>query len=60
LRDAAETDAELRRRIGESAGRVRAMKQGHARAGARPSLEVVGSTAHRALANRLAGHALSS
>jgi beta-N-acetylhexosaminidase len=54
LRNAAETDSELRRRIGESAARIRAMKQAHAQAAARPSLDVVGSAAHRALAQRLA------
>jgi len=55
---AAETDSELRRRIGEAAGRVRALKQAHAAARAqRPpaSRAVVGSPAHRELADRLAG-----
>jgi len=54
LRRATESDAELRQRIGESAARVRAMKQAHARAAARPALDVIGSAAHRALAARLA------
>ena len=55
---AAETDSELRRRIGESAARVRAMKRAHVEAHARipaPSRDVVGSTEHRRLAERLAG-----
>jgi beta-N-acetylhexosaminidase len=54
LRKAAETDAELRGRIAESAARIRAMKQAHAQAAARPPLDVVGCAAHRALAQRLA------
>jgi beta-N-acetylhexosaminidase len=54
LRKAAAGDAELRQRIAESAARVRAMKAAHARAAARPGLDVVGSAAHRALAERLA------
>ncbi len=52
---AAERDAELRQRIGESAARIRAMKQAHALAGPRPGRDVIGSAAHRALAARLAG-----
>ncbi|HEY0477681.1 MAG TPA: beta-N-acetylhexosaminidase [Kofleriaceae bacterium] len=55
---AAEADSELRRRIAESAGRVRALKQAHAAARARhPAAlrDVVGSAAHRALAARLTG-----
>ena len=60
LLKAAETDSELKRRIGESAARVRAMKRAHVanqakRAGA--GLEVVGSFEHRRLADRLAGRA---
>jgi beta-N-acetylhexosaminidase len=54
----AERDPELRRRIGESAQRVRALKHAHAArvAGLPPvAREVVGSPAHRALAERLAG-----
>ena len=54
----AEADSELRRRIAESAGRVRALKRSHAAArAARPVArrEVVGSAAHRRLADRLAG-----
>ncbi|MDB4953095.1 MAG: glycoside hydrolase family 3 domain protein [Myxococcales bacterium] len=53
---AAEKDAELRRRIGESAARVRAMKLAHAANQAKhpaPSRAVVGSLAHRRLADRL-------
>src|SRR5215468_7137836 len=49
----AEAESELRRRIGESAGRVRALKRAHAAAWAqRPARarDVVGSAAHRALA----------
>ena len=49
---AAETDAELRARIAESAARVRAMKRAHG--GPLPSRDVIGSAAHRALAARLA------
>ena len=55
---AAETDSELRRRIGESAARVRAMKRAFAEAQAEipaPSRVVVGADAHRRLADRLAG-----
>src|SRR5690606_24298595 len=57
---AAERDSELRRRIGESAARVRAMKRAHAdKLRACPALgrEVVGSFEHRRLADRLAGRA---
>jgi len=53
----AETDGELRRRIGEAAGRVRVLKQAHAAAWAArpaPRREVVGSAAHLGLARRLA------
>lgn len=56
----AESDSELRRRIGESAARVRAMKKAHtANQLARPALsrEVIGSFEHRRLADRLAGRA---
>jgi beta-N-acetylhexosaminidase len=52
LLKAAETDAELRARIAESAARVRAMKRAHG--GLLPSRDVIGSAAHRALAARLA------
>ena len=54
----AERDSELRRQIGESARRVRDMKKTHAAAQAqRPaaSRAVVGSAAHRQLAEQLAG-----
>ncbi|HMG21810.1 MAG TPA: beta-N-acetylhexosaminidase [Kofleriaceae bacterium] len=54
----AEGDAELRRRIGESAARVRALKQAHAAARARrpPAARAsIGSAEHRRLADRLAG-----
>ena len=51
LIEAAESDAELRARIAESAARVRAMK--HAHRSAMPSRDVIGSAAHRALAERL-------
>ena len=53
----AEADGELRRRIGESAARVRALKQAHAAArAARPAAprDAVGSEPHRRLAERLA------
>jgi len=53
---AAEGDSELRRRLGESAGRVRAMKRAHvANQAKHPArgLDVVGSAEHRALADRL-------
>jgi beta-N-acetylhexosaminidase len=55
---AAEADSELRTRIGEAAHRVREMKKAHASAQAdRPAAPraVVGSAAHRALADQLAG-----
>ena len=52
LSKAAETDAELRGRIAESAARVRAMKRAHG--GPLPGRDVIGSAAHRALAERLA------
>lgn len=56
LRVAAERDSELRRQIGQAAARVRELKR-QARRRARPSLEVVGCAAHRALAERMAaGH----
>jgi beta-N-acetylhexosaminidase len=54
----AERDAELRRRIGESAARVRAMKRAHAENQRRrpaPARDVVGSFEHRRLADKLAG-----
>jgi beta-N-acetylhexosaminidase len=53
-----ERDSELRRRIGESATRVRAMKRAHVENQRRiPSLgrAIVGSFEHRKLADRLAG-----
>jgi beta-N-acetylhexosaminidase len=53
----AESDGELRRRIGEAAARVRALKLAHAAARAArpaPGREVVGSAAHLRLAERLA------
>jgi beta-N-acetylhexosaminidase len=56
----AERDSDFRRRVGESAARVRAMKQAHAESlRLRPALdrEVVGSFEHRRLADRLAGRA---
>jgi beta-N-acetylhexosaminidase len=55
---AGEGDSELRRRIGESAERVRTMKRAHLANQAKhpaPGLEVVGSAAHGELADRLAG-----
>jgi beta-N-acetylhexosaminidase len=57
---AAEADSALRRRIGESAARVRAMKKRHAEQLARlpeATREIVGSFDHRRLADRLAGRA---
>jgi len=54
----AERDPEFRRRLGEAAGRVRELKRAHAADRARrpaPSRDVVGSLAHRRLADRLAG-----
>lgn len=54
----AEADSDFRRRVGESAARVRAMKRTHAQAlAARPALarDVIGSFEHRRLADRLAG-----
>jgi beta-N-acetylhexosaminidase len=53
LIEAAESDSELRGRLAESAARVRAMKRAHANH-VRPSRDVVGSAAHRALAAGLA------
>ncbi len=58
LLKAAETDSDLRRRIGESAARVRAMKRAHTanqQAHPAPPLSSVGSFEHRRLADRLAG-----
>jgi beta-N-acetylhexosaminidase len=55
---AAESDGELRARIAESAARIRALKQAHgaARAAHPPATRaVIGSAAHRELADRLAG-----
>jgi beta-N-acetylhexosaminidase len=54
----AEADSDFRRRIGESAARVRAMKKQHAdRLAVQPPLarDVIGSFEHRRLADRLAG-----
>jgi beta-N-acetylhexosaminidase len=54
----AERDSELRRRIGEAAARVRAMKRAHAESQRRrpaPPLADVGRAEHRRLADRLAG-----
>jgi len=54
----AEHDRELQQRIAEAAARVRALKQTHAASRAqRPpaSRDVVGSVAHRRLAEQLAG-----
>lgn len=56
----AEADSDFRRRVGEAAARVRAMKKTHAEAlAARPALarDVIGSFEHRRLADRLAGRA---
>jgi hypothetical protein len=56
----AESDSDFRRRVGEAAARVRAMKKLHAQAlASRPALarDVVGSFEHRRLADRLAGRA---
>jgi beta-N-acetylhexosaminidase len=56
----AERDSDFRRRVGEAAARVRAMKKAHAEnLAARPALarEVIGSFEHRRLADRLAGRA---
>jgi beta-N-acetylhexosaminidase len=54
----AERDSEFRRRVGESAARVRAMKKAHAQSQElHPARgrDVVGSFEHRRLADRLAG-----
>ena len=54
----AERDATFRARVAESAARLRAMKTAHAAYGAAhpaPARDVVGSYAHRRLADRLAG-----
>jgi beta-N-acetylhexosaminidase len=54
----AERDGELRRRIGESAARVRAMKRAHAENQRRrpaPPRDCIGRYEHRRLADRLAG-----
>jgi beta-N-acetylhexosaminidase len=56
----AESDSDFRRRVGEAAARVRAMKKAHAQnLAARPALarDVIGSFEHRRLADRLAGRA---
>jgi beta-N-acetylhexosaminidase len=57
---AAEADSDFKRRVGEAAARVRAMKKAHAANQAkRPALgrDIVGSFEHRRLADRLAGRA---
>jgi beta-N-acetylhexosaminidase len=57
---AAERDSVMRTRIGESAARVRAMKQAHAANQARcvaPGREIIGAVEHRRLADKLAGRA---
>jgi beta-N-acetylhexosaminidase len=54
----AERDTEFRRKIGEAATRVRALKQAHAAHRAQhpaASRDVIGSAPHRELADRLAG-----
>ena len=54
----AEKDTAFRTRVGEAAQRIRAMKRAHAAnqaAHPAPSRDVVGSFAHRRLADRLAG-----
>ena len=54
----AETDSSFRRRIGEAAARVRAMKKAHASSVTKMaplSRDVVGSFEHKRLADRLAG-----
>jgi beta-N-acetylhexosaminidase len=56
----AERDTEFRRKVGEAAHRVRALKHAHAANRARspaPSRDVVGSLEHRRLADRLASGA---
>lgn len=56
----AERDSDFRRRVGESAARVRAMKKQHAQNQTKhPPLgrDVIGSFEHRKLADRLAGRA---
>jgi beta-N-acetylhexosaminidase len=56
----AERDSEFRRKVGEAAARIRAMKQAHAQNQQRhaaPARDVVGSFEHRRLADRLAGRA---
>jgi beta-N-acetylhexosaminidase len=57
---AAEQDSEFRRRVGEAAARVRAMKRAHAANQQKHPArgrDVVGSFEHRRLADRLAGRA---
>ena len=56
----AERDSGFRAKVGAAAARVRAMKRAHAENQARrpaPSRDVVGSFAHRTLADRLSGRA---
>ncbi len=56
LRKELERSSEFRARVGESAGRVRAMKRRFVeQAVARPAREIVGCAEHRALAERLRG-----
>ena len=50
---AAEGDSELRRQIGEAAARVRQLKRAHAARRPAPGRAVIGSAAHKALADRL-------
>ncbi|HET6339164.1 MAG TPA: beta-N-acetylhexosaminidase [Polyangiales bacterium] len=53
---AAETDSDLRARIGESAARVRAMKRAHLENQSRrpsPGRDIIATAAHRALSDRL-------
>lgn len=55
----AERDSEFRRRVGEAAARVRAMKRAHVENQARrpaPPREIIGCPDHHQLAARLAGH----
>jgi beta-N-acetylhexosaminidase len=56
----AESNSDFRRRVGEAAQRVRAMKRAHAASVTKlPALarDVVGSFEHKRLADRLAGRA---
>jgi len=56
----AEADSEFRRKVGEAAARIRAMKKAHVANQQRrppPARDIVGSFEHRRLADRLAGRA---